>query len=572
MKRTLKTSLLVSLTLMLIVAGCSGNGKQNESGNNKPGESSAPANDSTPVQLTWFSDVNGWNPPSPWSTDPATVEGTITANTGLTFEFDVPAQDGATKLSLMLVSNKELPDVMTITDDALMKKLISGDKVWNLEEFLKQYSSDSPLLKGAFPEDIKTALIERDGGWYAFPSHMDSQDAREIYPPSSDFYADAFEFRDNGSIMFNEQIMKQAGLTVDDLKTEAGVLAAMEKVKGLKVDGAPVIPLRIDGKDYNRISVGGNGHGGSTLGVLQRMFGAMAVDKEGNYRDVILAPETKDAIRFLNTASKAGYFDTSQMTTDSPKEAVKSGTVFAFIGNSASTGFTEEDTSSTWITPGPMISSNGAKPVHGKSLKAGTGWMQTFISKSTANPERLAKFLDYMTSNDGLLLNYYGFEGDGYNFDENKLVVQTEAGLQQAADFAKTGVFAFWPFHHVAWHDHVTAAPTDIRGADSTMAIQVQTTLGKSSEVYDTSALAMPSDFIAAGSELDQAKVELKTYLESQISKLVLSKDDASFNKAYDEMIAQAKKMGLDEINAKINEQFHKQEETYGTVLKGINS
>ena len=46
------------------------------------------------------------------------------------------------------------------------------------------------------------------------------------------------------------QLMKEAGLTVNDLKTEDGVLAAFEKVKSMKVDGAPVVPLQINGKVY----------------------------------------------------------------------------------------------------------------------------------------------------------------------------------------------------------------------------------------------------------------------------------------------------------------------------------
>ena len=30
-----------------------------------------------------------------------------------------------------------------------------------------------------------------------------------------------------------------------------------------------------------------------------------------------------------------------------------------------------------------------------------TGWMQTYVSKTAANPERLAKLLDFMTSDEG---------------------------------------------------------------------------------------------------------------------------------------------------------------------------
>ena len=96
--------------------------------------------------MSWFADVSYWNPPSPWSTDPNTVEGAITQKTGLTFDFNIPAQDGGMKLSLMLATSEELPDLITLTDDKLAKKLIDSGKVWNMEEFLKKYDSSSTLL------------------------------------------------------------------------------------------------------------------------------------------------------------------------------------------------------------------------------------------------------------------------------------------------------------------------------------------------------------------------------------------------------------------------------------------
>ncbi|THF75236.1 extracellular solute-binding protein [Cohnella fermenti] len=572
---TLRAGAVALIAGAMALSGCSSNSSNgNASGNAGASAGASGSGDqgtTETAKLTWFSDVSGWNPPSPWNSDPASVEGTITSKTGLSFEFNIPAQDAGTKLSLMLVSSDKLPDVISISDGTLIKKLIQADKVWKLDEFLQKYDPDSPLLS-KFPEDIKQALIERDGGWYAYPSHMDSTDARELYPPSSDFYNDFAKFRSNGAIMFNEQIMEQAGIAADELTTEAGVLAALEKVKGMTFNGSPVIPLQIDGKEYAGMSVGGLGHGG-TLGVLESMFGAMPVDKDGNYRDIILAPETKNAIDFLYEAAKLGAFDPSQMTTDdtATKAAVKSGRVFAFIGNTADTGFTDEDAATTWTTPGPVQSSQNAKPVFGKSLKAGTGWLSTFISKSAPHPELIAKWLDFMTSDEGLLLNYYGFEGTDYALEDG-LAVQTDQGLKDAANYSTTGVFAFWPFHNIAWHDHATKEPTIAKGADGLMARTVQTTIGKASEVYDTTPLQMPSDFIEAGSKMANNQMQIKTYLEAQVSKMVLAKDEASRDQTYEETIAKIKQMGLDEINAKINEQFHKQEQSLGVTVIGINS
>ena len=100
--------------------------------------------------------------------------------------------------------------------------------------------------------------------------------------------------------------MKEAGLTVNDLKTEDGVLAAFEKVKSMKVDGAPVVPLQINGKVY----------WAATIPTLQDSFGSMSVDKDGNYRDQYFSPETKHVLEFMFKTAKGGYFDPGQMTMD----------------------------------------------------------------------------------------------------------------------------------------------------------------------------------------------------------------------------------------------------------------
>lgn len=94
---------------------------KNESGTHSAtlkGESAS----SKQTNLTWFAKVSGWNPPSPWNTDPNSVEGPFTSKVGVTFKFNIPAQDASTKLSLMLISSAKLPDIMTLTNGTLEKK------------------------------------------------------------------------------------------------------------------------------------------------------------------------------------------------------------------------------------------------------------------------------------------------------------------------------------------------------------------------------------------------------------------------------------------------------------------
>ena len=94
---------------------------------------------------TWFSDVSFWTPPTQWDLDENSVTGGITKATGLQFDMNIPAEDGTTKMALMIVSG-ELPDVISITDTNSIKELTDSDLVWDLDEFLSLYDPDSHLI------------------------------------------------------------------------------------------------------------------------------------------------------------------------------------------------------------------------------------------------------------------------------------------------------------------------------------------------------------------------------------------------------------------------------------------
>lgn len=519
--------------------------------------------ESNPQTVSWFSDVSFWAAPVNWDTTQYVIK-TITEKTGALVEFNIPAQDGDTKLNLMMVSGK-LPDMMTITNSDMWYQLISAGLVWDMGEFLKTYAPDAEILT-TFPEDLKNALIARDGGWYAYPSHMSTEDARKSWPASSQYYLDGIYYRNNGALMFNGQIMEELGITLDSLKTEAGVLEAFAKVKAanLTVDGASVYTLLVDGQNFKNNTVDW---------VLANNFGAMPVDGSGVYRDPMYAPAYKDALSFLNTCARDGYIDANQMTMDTTatKAAVMSGRVFCFIGNTADTGFSNVD---YWYSPGVMQATDGYKAAVGKSYTTATGWMQTFVSKTCQHPEAVAKLIAFLSSDEGMRLHYYGEEGVDYTLNAEGLVVQTEAGYDKAQkNSAATGVFSLWAFHNISWHDHATAMPTDRIGTDGLGAMEVQCAMMKDpgTLIYDNGALSLPSGYIAAGSDLSNKQLEIDSYSAAQVAKIILAADDAAFESLYAELIQNLDKLGLKEIDAYTNEQVQRQYESLGYTLTAVN-
>lgn len=510
------------------------------------------------VTASLFCDVNFWEPPS-WSTGEGTITGDITEKTGLALDITVPPQNADAQLSLMLL-NDELPDIISLTDETTISQLITSGKVWNLEEFLKKYCPDSHLLK-SFPEDIKKELIKRDGGWYAYPSHMNSQDSRKIWKPSSKFFEDWTNYNDNNAVIWNRELLRKAGLTIEDVQTEEQVLAAWEQVKNMHLDvgGEAVIPLLVDGKGYSD----------PTVKFLEYTFGAERVDENGNYRDILLQPEAKHALLFLNEAIRKGYASPEQLTYENAKikTLMAKGNVFCFIGNVANSGIDY----TKWVSSGPIFSSGGETPVLGKNLRAPTGWLGTFISKDCSHPAQVAAWLDYMSSDDGLLFWSFGYEGSDYHLDDQGHVVQTEKGEKASLDYGQTGQGSWWMFDNFSWERSVLPEPK--KGSSAAAEKEIFTAYGSHERTagYDESLLPLTAEDIPPESGEGILDAQIREYQKEQIPRIILAESREEAEARYTEMTETLNRMGIDSVDAYKNEIYQKNCREYGKSIEKIN-
>ncbi|MBO5371252.1 MAG: extracellular solute-binding protein [Lachnospiraceae bacterium] len=498
------------------------------------------------AEVTFYSDVNFWKPPV-WDTGEDTITGEISKNTGVKLDIQIPTQEADTRLKLLLLDD-ELPDIISIIDETTRQQLVSSGKVWEIDKFLEQYKPDSHLLTD-FPEDIKQELIKRDGAWYVYPSHLNSEDTRDIWQPCSQFWEDVVAYNDNNAIIWNNQLLKELELKPEDLQTEKQVLSAFEKAKN-----AGMIPLLLDGKAYQDPS----------LKYLQATFGAEWVDEQGNYKDAILQPEAKNALKFINTAVKNGYIHTESLTFENTqvKEWVDSKNVLCFIGNIANTNVKKEE----WTSTGAILSSAGSTPVWGKALRVSTGWMQTFISKDCKHPERIAKWLDYMTSDEGMMLWYFGHEGEDYTIDENGIVQRTKKGKEKKLNHSRTGMTAWWSFVNTAWERSKENGEEEQYG-------DLQIAYGKHPSVvqYDDGLLMFSTELFAAGSEEAAMEQEIAAWKESQILAAILADSEAKFEAEYEKLILGLKERGIETIDELKNKEYQKNCKEYGTKIEKVN-
>ena len=89
---------------------------------------------------------------------------------------------------------------------------------------------------------------------------------------------------------------------------------------------------------------------------------------------------------------------------------------------------------------------------------------------------------------------------------------------------------------------------------------------------YDGSVLDLPGDFMLPGSKNATTRDQIQQYYEAQVSKMVLAKDEAAFNKLYDEFIAKMKQLKVAELDAALNAELQKKSKEMGVTVKGINS
>lgn len=117
----------------------------------------------------------------------------------------------------------------------MINQLIRSGKVWALQDFFETYCPDSHLLKD-FPKDRKLEYIRQYGDWYAYLSHLNTDDARKTWKEKTSYYGDLFTHSYNHGIMFSRKLLARANLTVSDIQTASQVLKAFEKVRKLTAD------------------------------------------------------------------------------------------------------------------------------------------------------------------------------------------------------------------------------------------------------------------------------------------------------------------------------------------------
>jgi putative aldouronate transport system substrate-binding protein len=566
MKRVKVLAVLLALALVFSFAGCS---DKTDTQDNSPTD--AQATEKASQEDTNTEDANAgadevttynyfaqYTGSDNWDTEQGFAS-YVLDTFGLEFVIDNPAEDAMTNLGLMLATG-ELPEMMSLSDPTMREELIASGEVWDLQELFETYLPDSWILQN-FPADVKSELIARDGGWYCFPSHMETKDNRVNYPPNSEFWADLVDFGSNSCVAFNDDIIEALDIDTTKLNSEEGVLEVLELVANsgyTTPDGEAVMPVLSNGSSYQ-------GFIESSFGWS---FGALPVDAEGNYQSVYLSEGYKQALKFTNTITTNGWLDTNTLTLDDTATIayLSSGRAFMYFGNQTLISL-EEITNYT--SYGPIYAANGAQPTFPKVKVAGTGWLQTLVAKDAEYPEKLAAFIDFMARPEGLFMHFYGTEGEDYNIDENGAVVMTESGQAKRDEYETSTYNNLWAFANTSFERHTEKVPAEgeIRAVEK----QLMTAYAKDDGVYiyNQSLLNFPETTIDPTSDLGIAETQIDNYIESQVGAIIIADD---FESEYQAMIDQLNDYGIEDIDAAYDVVYKELCERYDDTIENVNA
>ncbi|WMT41783.1 extracellular solute-binding protein [Paenibacillus sp. D2_2] len=333
-----------------------------------------------------------------WTSTPSGQE--IQKQANVKIELSKATSGDNTKLNLMVASGN-IPDLITTNkDDPNIDLLIKNGMVLPISEFIDQYA---PEIREQSEPEVFKYYNYIDGKQYFFPSFLvtpyDLQQADYNAVSGGD-----------GVSAIRSDVYEAIGRP--DMSTPDGFFNAMKaaKEKFPKLTGWYFGPFN---KDLTFFKAGE--FQGYMFPATQFGIHVYDVDADGQLQSGVRNPKFVDFIKFMNKMYTNGLLSAeSFVDAQDIKEAKKQkGDIIVLSGivnDFNETVKTQDNAEAGWV-PLPYFAD-------GKYFKDGSGWTATLVSKKTADPARLAKFISFMTSQTGRELDAYGVKGVHWEMKE----------------------------------------------------------------------------------------------------------------------------------------------------------
>lgn len=410
----------LSITAMTACGGSSSKGTTGTAATTAAGETTAAAEvKEQPVEKAEFTFLSCWNGggggfPQDQVNNP--VAKRIEEKIGVTVKLESITTNEAEKLNTMFASGL-VPDLVnapcwtTINqgEGAIIRKAAAEGQILALDPYLDKYPNVKKLLEVGVAKDFNEFELH----------HPDFQGKTYLIPQQTPDGTPESVTNWNGGVYARGDILKALNIKPEDIDTSDEFYDLLVKIKNgnfKDISGKPVIPAgtRHNGWDYPRFLDFWSDYTISDF----RM-------EEGKLTYWMFTKDQENRLIYMRKLIKDGLFDLEAFnnTDTMAKEKLSVGKLAVFADHSgmdvlAATLYkTNPEMKYELLGPFKNKSGNIATQVEKKGR---SGFPVMFLGASTKNADAVLRFIDYVNSDEGHLLAYYGIEGEHYTLENGK--------------------------------------------------------------------------------------------------------------------------------------------------------
>ncbi|MFE6075225.1 ABC transporter substrate-binding protein [Paenibacillus sp. NPDC057886] len=394
-----KCSVALALSLSLL-AGCS-------SGNDSLESNEENASETSPMTLTFFGADSNAN----WNKMQDDVGKEITKQTGITLDAEFAVSDPSQRLALIAASG-DYPDLISPKGD--LGKLVDAGAMLDLTDLIDQHA---PNIKKLFGDQIKRLRYSNDDpSIYVIPTYS---------------AIDGVSFVAGAGFELQHRAVKEAGYPqINTLQDYENVIRSYLEKHPTDENGNKNIGMTLNADDWH-IQITVTNPAAETTG--KSGDGEYYIDPETHEATYHFRTEgEKEYFQWLNHMYNTGLLDQESFVqkNDQYLAKVASGRVIGLID--ADWGYSDGE--KALKAAGKNDQTYGHYSVtlsdqYKDNRHQSTGFMAGWgvgITESAEDPVRAIKFLDFLASEEGQILNYWGIEGKQYTVEDGKRVVPAD--------------------------------------------------------------------------------------------------------------------------------------------------
>lgn len=454
----------------------------------------------------------------------------------------IDIQTGDTDKLNMLIQTGKLPDIITLDANSTQRKLLEDQgMVLPLNTLRDEYAPDLVV-----PQSMIDWYTNEDGNWYSIASYYYGDDNIE---ENEGFY------ETHNQNYVRDDILKQIGMTYDDLRTKEGFLEALRAVKeqNIQYNGQPVVPYMVLFADKADIQVA-------------QQLGASQEDKDGNFQSFYTTPQYREAMLLFNQMYREGLLTDASFTVDKSQleQEVAAGRVFASTAktnvSNARNSLYAADNNAMMLYAGQFTGDTNDKIM--VPANNNMGWTATLINKNAKNPERIIRMFAYLNTKEAVLDNEWGT--DAWTLDENNSVVRdpdvqalsesnpTEYTAKYAGDMGWTSDYTIIqgtaPQNGGVWTDDVYLMTHDDRIV-----------------VYDDKSFADVAP--EAGSDEAAIQARVNEYKQQALGRIITAPTAEQCEAELDHALEEMEKLGLSQLIEYQNTLFQQNKQKLGLTF-----